>query len=119
MSGKQRGISSISAWNQTTGNAELMRVTPLQTIARMCWSCMGGHEFPIELADGTTEKRYRPTAEVRDCTDSYCWGYPYRLGHNPRRRGVGSIKNVTETPTQDAISASGTRRKEEAGVTSL
>jgi hypothetical protein len=93
-------LPSIFALNQESGNAKLTCVTPLQAIRRFCWNCMGGHEYPVLLADGTTESRYRPTQDVRDCENPHCWLHIYRLGTNPSRTGVGCLKNVSETPTQ-------------------
>jgi hypothetical protein len=109
MSGTRQALPSIAAWNQESGNAELASVTVLQAARRFCWNCMGGHEFPITFADGTTEARYRPTADVRDCASRHCWLYIYRMGRNPSRAGVGSLRNVSETPTQPAKSRARTR----------
>ncbi|GEM_PF-7003606 len=50
--------------------------------------------------------------EVRACTgkllhDSrHCHLQPYRLGHNPKRKGIGSASNFQKTPTHDGVSGS-------------
>jgi hypothetical protein len=110
-----RDLPAISAWNQETGNARLLRATPLQAIRRHCWCCLGGHEFPIQFADGKTEARYRPSEDVRDCTDRHYWLYPYRIGRNPNRTGIGTLTNVSETPTQCAKSEARTPHNNEGG----
>ena len=46
--------------------------SPLQAIRRHCIQCMGGQNH-----------------EVRFCTDLECNLYPFRLGRNPNRKGVG------------------------------
>lgn len=47
-------------------------LTPLQAIKAHCLECVGGL-----------------VREVRHCTDTECNLYIYRLGKNPRRKGVG------------------------------
>ena len=113
---EQRNLPSISAWNEESENAKRTRVTPLQAIYRHCLACMGGHEFPIQLSDGTNEARYRPVKDVRDCVDESCWLHPYRLGHNASRTGMGRRGNVVKTPTQRPISAAETHREGREGV---
>lgn len=50
--------------------------------------------------------------EVRVCTGRlpyegrHCYLHPYRLGHNPKRKGMGSAKNFQKTPTHDGVSGS-------------
>ena len=46
--------------------------TPLQAIRAKCLDCMCGQ-----------------LAEVRLCPCEDCALYPYRMGHNPNRKGIG------------------------------
>ena len=50
----------------------LKRLTPVKAIRTKCLECSGGS--------------YK---EVRDCVIPDCALYPYRLGTNPARQGVG------------------------------
>jgi hypothetical protein len=45
-------------------------LSPLKSIRRHCIECMGGS-----------------THEPANCTDPYCWMFPFREGHDPRRKG--------------------------------
>ena len=45
-------------------------LTPVKSIRRFCIECMGG-------------STYEPT----HCTDPQCFLWPYREGHNPKRKG--------------------------------
>lgn len=45
-------------------------LSPLKSIRKHCLACMGGS-----------------TNEVTLCTDLECWLYPFREGHDPRRKG--------------------------------
>jgi len=47
-------------------------LTPIQAHRKRCLECVGGS--------------YRA---VRECSQTECESYPYRLGKNPRRAGVG------------------------------
>ena len=53
---------------------------PVKSIRRFCINCSGG-------------SRKAP----RKCSDRKCWLWEYRLGRNPRRKGVGG----RPTPTQE------------------
>ncbi len=42
---------------------------------------------------------------VRECEFRDCKLYPYRMGRNPNRAGIGKIGNLSKnTPTQQVIS---------------
>jgi hypothetical protein len=49
-----------------------IKLTPLQAIRAKCLDCSS----------------HKPK-EVRECLVSTCAIYPFRLGHNPNRKGVG------------------------------
>lgn len=51
-------------------------LTPVKSIRKKCLEC------------SSTPKM------VRECQERDCPLYLYRLGHNPRRKGVGVIKNL-------------------------
>lgn len=51
--------------------------TPLKQIRRYCVSCSG-------------ESR----KEVRNCPLTDCPLFPFRFGHNPKRKGVGGRKAI-------------------------
>lgn len=56
-------------------------LSPLKAIRAKCIDCCCGY-----------------TAEVRSCTAEDCPIWPYRMGHNPNRKGVGGFKqNKQET----------------------
>ncbi len=48
------------------------KVTPVKAIRFKCLDCSGGQP-----------------SEVRSCNISECPLFPYRLGKNPNRRGIG------------------------------
>ena len=48
-------------------------LTPCKAIRAKCLDCSG-----------------RNTAEVRNCLITDCPLYPYRMGHNPNRKGRGN-----------------------------
>lgn len=50
-------------------------LTPVKAIRKKCLECAGG----------------RPK-ETRECETATCPLYPYRLGRNPRRAGIGGKK---------------------------
>ena len=52
--------------------------TPLRAIRRHCIECMGGQVY-----------------EVKHCTSPECNLYPYRMGRNPKRKGIGG--NIGKT----------------------
>jgi hypothetical protein len=83
-------------WDMTFGNTEGVTLSPLQAIRHHCWSCVGGHESPWPMSDGTVEPPVRPFDEVRACTDHSCFLYPFRTGRNPNRKGLGATKNLSQ-----------------------
>jgi hypothetical protein len=95
-------------WDMEWGNVFHKRVTPLQAIRMHCLACMGGHEDAWPLSDGTSEPRYRPYQDVRECASKTCWLYPYRTGRNPRaaRKTRGRSENLENTPKMSGKSSS-------------
>jgi hypothetical protein len=71
----------------------MKKITPLKAIRAHCLSCAG-----------------RPK-EVRLCQSFTCNLYPYRMGTNPLRRGIGrhnpfsETKNVLEKPKTEQNAA--------------
>ena len=59
-------------------------LTPLKAIREKCIECSGGNR-----------------AEVANCEQSDCSLYFYRKGTNPRRRRVGTVKNIA--PSSSAV----------------
>jgi hypothetical protein len=55
----------------------MKRITPLKAIRKKCLDCMCGS-----------------AKEVRLCPSTDCPLYPFRMGHNSKRRGVGGKKVV-------------------------
>jgi hypothetical protein len=49
--------------------------TPVKSIRKFCVECCGGSK-----------------KEVRECIMTDCELYPYRLGKNPNRTGIGNLK---------------------------
>jgi len=80
------GVVERPSFDQPYGNHDGDSATPLQSIRRFCWDCMGGHP-EIELEDGQKLKAYRPYGEVRGCTSTKCWLHPYRTGRRPKKDG--------------------------------
>ena len=59
-------------------------MTPLKAIRQKCLDCMCGQTYEVKLCP---------------CTD--CSLYPFRLGKNPHRAGIGTTANLaTKKPTQ-------------------
>lgn len=62
-----------------------MPLTPLQAIRQNCLDCMCGN-----------------AAEVSRCPmESKCTLFPYRFGHNPHRKGLGKIENLTKPKSEN------------------
>ena len=57
-----------------------MDLTPLKAIRKKCLDCSGHSQ-----------------KEVRECVIPGCPLYPYRMGKNPARKGIGDIKNLTKS----------------------
>lgn len=49
----------------------------VRVFRKFCLQCMGGH-----------------VAMVTDCETRDCFCHPYRMGKNPSRMGMGSVKNL-------------------------
>ena len=62
------------------GNLEEVRLTRMQAIRHFCWSCQGGHELDWRCGDGSVEKKNRPYDEVRACSSTTCYLWPFRTG---------------------------------------
>ena len=58
----------------------MKRLTPIKAIRAKCLDCSG----------------FQPS-EVRNCYITECPIFPYRMGKNPNRRGIGK-KNSIPTP---------------------
>ncbi len=56
-----------------------MMLTPMKAIRAKCLDCV------CESAQ-----------EVRLCPSTGCPLYPYRMGHNPNRKGIGGFKSEDE-----------------------
>jgi hypothetical protein len=54
------------------GGTKEVSISPLRAIRLNCLECMGFSAF-----------------EVKRCTSPLCSLYPYRLGTNPERKGIG------------------------------
>lgn len=54
-------------------------MTPLQAIRKKCLDCC-----------------YDQANEVKLCTVTDCPLYPFRMGHNPARKGIGGFKSASE-----------------------
>jgi hypothetical protein len=60
-----------------------IKLTPLQAIRAKCLDC----------------SNHKPK-EVRECSAMFsCALYPFRLGHNPNRRGVGPGRVIKDQQT--------------------
>lgn len=56
-----------------------MRLTPMKAIRAKCLDC---------VCENAQEVRLFPSTN--------CPLYPYRMGHNPNRKGIGGFKDSTE-----------------------
>lgn len=54
-------------------------MTPLKAIRAKCWDCTCGQP-----------------AEIKDCHIKTCALYPFRMGKNPNRAGIGNPSPKTE-----------------------
>ncbi len=62
------------------GGTKEVSLTPLRSIRLQCIECMGFSEY-----------------EPKYCTSPLCSLYPYRLGSNPERKGLGGKGFTKET----------------------
>lgn len=82
------------------GNLTDKSLTRGQAIRHFCWSCQGGHEFDWRLSDGSVEKKNRPYEEVKACSATTCYLFPFRTGRGPTSRPTGRAKGaVSSTKT--------------------
>ena len=58
-------------------------MTPIKAIRAKCLDCAGNRK------------------DVRNCICPECPLYPFRLGHNPNRAGIGNASNFQKKPTQE------------------
>lgn len=65
------------------------KMTPLKAIRVKCIDCCCGNTVEVKLCP------------VRDCAL-----YPYRMGHNPKRKGLGNAGNFKRLPTESNDSES-------------
>ena len=75
-------------WKYATDTLCQEELTPLKAIRAKCIDCSGGSVY-----------------EPANCTVERCPLYIYREGHNPKRKGVGKVDNIsigkkTAEPTQ-------------------
>lgn len=75
-------------WEYATDALCQEGLTPLKAIRAKCIDCSGGSVY-----------------EPANCTVERCPLYIYREGHNPKRKGVGKVDNIsigkkTAEPTQ-------------------
>lgn len=59
------------------GTLNTVDLTQVKAIRAFCLECCG----------------WAPS-EVKLCPDTCCPHHPFRLGHNPSRKGVGGVQNV-------------------------
>lgn len=85
-------------------NKKEKRMTPLRAIRAHCViRCMS-----------------KQSKEVRLCVDEECPSYPYRMGSNPARKGVGPgriIKKTSEEINNEATKDSGYTNDSKCGCT--
>lgn len=55
------------------GDTRIVNTTPLKAIKLFCIECMGHQQNLVE-----------------GCTDPLCINYPYRMGKDPDKKGIGS-----------------------------
>jgi len=55
------------------GGTREVSLTPIKAIRHQCLECLGWSAY-----------------EVKKCTGKFCSLYPYRLGTNPERKGIGN-----------------------------
>ena len=70
----------------------MKRITPIRSIRRKCLECSNGSPL-----------------EVKECPIDDCPIYPYRLGKNPARTGIGNIKALLpkNTPLNTGVNHQG------------
>ena len=74
--------------------------TPIKAIRAYCLGCMCGN-----------------AAEVRNCVIPDCPLYPYRMGHNPNRKGMGgNIKVLTANNADSACEIEEATETEYSGI---
>jgi len=92
-----------SIGSQTKGEQmNTKHLTPVKAIRSKCYECVGG----------------RPS-EVRKCDTVKCPLYPYRLGHNPNRLGIGGRKGISTQKTTiqvEEISSNSVESHKDTGI---
>lgn len=63
--------------NSSVDGVEEKHRTPLKSIRAKCKQCANGSR-----------------KEIAECLVSDCALYPYRMGVNPKRKGIGRIQNI-------------------------
>jgi hypothetical protein len=61
---------------RTEGETRIVNLTPVSAIRAFCLECVCWSPY-----------------EVKECVDKCCPLYPFRLGKNPSRKGVGNKIN--------------------------
>lgn len=129
---KSKMARATDKWNGFFGekglNQEAEGITPSKAIKLECKWCMGMVKgFMCDSRDCKLNgKSLSPLRriklhcidcvenrqEVKDCKGKLlhegriCCLHSYRLGHNPKRKGVGNAKNFKKTPTHNIVSGS-------------
>jgi hypothetical protein len=75
------------------GNLAGKKVNPQQAIRMFCLACQGGSEYPWLMNDGKTLPPSRPYDEVKACTSTTCWLFPFRTGRDPYSKRTGNPAN--------------------------
>lgn len=60
-------------------NKKMNKITPLKAIRKHCLECQGGS-----------------CKSVRQCENTECRFWIYRMGHNPARKGIGGCPNMSK-----------------------
>ena len=63
-----------------SGKTKTVNLTPLSAIRAHCLECMNWQ-----------------IGEVKECASPLCPLYPFRLGKDPGRKGLGHIENLRES----------------------
>lgn len=63
---------------------KIVKSTPVRAIRQKCLECVGNSP-----------------KEVRKCIAKDCPLYPYRMGKNPERKGIGKIRNLKSHSSKD------------------
>jgi hypothetical protein len=89
--GKKLDLDSLLEVNPSLTEADLQNVKYLSTVKAIKGRCMQCSTFSIK--------------EIKHCAHTDCELYPYRMGKNPSRKGIGGNKNLNSKKSATQVAS--------------